>query len=168
PAEAARHLGARGIDPVCGMTPKPTTPHRTIHDGREVLFCSAGCLAKFTADPAKYRQGPPARAPSPRPPAPSPRPPAPGGAAPAHTCPMHPEVVQDGPGSCPICGMALEPMEVVADEGPDPEYVDMRRRLVVAAALTAPLLVLAMTDMIVPGAPIAAILPGRAQVLAQG
>jgi Cu+-exporting ATPase len=75
-------------------------------------------------------------------------------AAPAHakagsyTCPMHPEVVNDGPGSCPLCGMALEPMVASAEDGPDPEMVDMRRRLVVAGALSLPLLVIAMADML--------------------
>ena len=60
------------------------------------------------------------------------------------TCPMHPEIVRDGPGSCPICGMALEPMMVTADEGPNPEYIDMRRRFVVGLVLTIPVFVLAM------------------------
>jgi Cu+-exporting ATPase len=61
-----------------------------------------------------------------------------------YTCPMHPEIVQEEPGDCPKCGMALEPMNVSADEGPDPEYADMRRRFVVSAALSLPLLILAM------------------------
>src|SRR5438445_13676662 len=73
-----------------------------------------------------------------------------------YTCPMHPEVVQKGPGSCPICGMALEPRVVRANERPDPEFLDMRRRFVFAALVSAPVLFLGMSD-VVPGDPIEAI-----------
>lgn len=85
------------------MTVKPTTQHRVTHDGHEVLFCSAGCKAKLVADPVKYlRPAPaPAAAPTPRPPA---------GARVEYTCPMHPEIVRDAPGSCPLCGMAPAPI----------------------------------------------------------
>src|SRR3954471_17715829 len=88
--------GAR--DPVCGMLVDPhTAQHRHQHEGRTYYFCSGGCLAKFKADPAKYLDKSTKSAPS-----------VPGGAI--YTCPMHPQVRQVGPGSCPICGMALEPV----------------------------------------------------------
>jgi len=113
------------------MTPKPTTQHRTVHDGQEILFCSARCLAKFEANPATYL--------SPKPPEPVVPPPGP--AAAEWTCPMHPEIVRPGPGPCPICGMALEPRIPTLTTGPDPELREMTRRFWIAAALTAPLLV---------------------------
>ena len=136
-------------DPVCGMTPNPDTPHRVMHEGAEVLFCSAGCKAKFENDPVKYLVDDRHDA---------------SGEAHAHahhmrnagapppvvasgskwTCPMHPEIVRDGPGSCPICGMALEPMSPSADDGPNLELIDMTRRMWVGAALSAPLLFLEM------------------------
>jgi P-type Cu+ transporter len=78
-----------------------------------------------------------------------------------YTCPMHPEIVRDGPGACPICGMALEPMTVAADEGPDPEYLDMRRRFRVSLVFTVPVFLIAMSD-VVPGKPLQAALGGRA------
>lgn len=143
----------RKRDPVCGMVPKPDTPHRLMHDGEEVLFCSAGCKTKFTADPATYAKPAPDHSscsagqhgahghahqhPSRPPPAD-----APAGAK--WTCPMHPEIVRDGPGSCPICGMALEPMTPSADSGPNPELVDMRRRFIVSAVIAVPVLALEM------------------------
>ncbi|MDO9473021.1 MAG: YHS domain-containing protein, partial [Caulobacter sp.] len=84
-------------DPVCGMSVDPaTTPHHAAHDGEAFHFCSAGCRTKFTADPEKYLSRDRAE-----------DPPAPAGTI--FTCPMHPEIRQVGPGSCPICGMALEP-----------------------------------------------------------
>ncbi len=158
--------GAR--DPVCGMTPKSDTPHRTVHDGQEQVFCSSVCKAKFDADPAHYlvakaeaaaehahdhagcahhghAAGTGTLVAS-----------APAGAK--WTCPMHPEVVRDGPGSCPICGMALEPMMPTADSGPNPELADMTKRLWMGVALALPVLVLEMgrhvfgIDRIVPPA----------------
>src|ERR1700730_16933254 len=96
----------RATDPVCGMDVDPATArHRAEHDGRTYYFCSAGCRAKFAADPAKYL------GPGPAPEA------APAGAI--YTSPMHPEIRQAGPGACPICGMALEPMMASADSGPN-------------------------------------------------
>ncbi|HLL24786.1 MAG TPA: heavy metal translocating P-type ATPase [Kofleriaceae bacterium] len=121
-------------DPVCGMTVRPTTPHRTLHGGRDVLFCSKRCRDKFVADPAHYLTPP--RAPSSTP------------TAAEYTCPMHPEIVRHGPGSCPICGMALEPKMPTLDAGPDPELVDMVRRFWVAAAFTVPLFAIAMGEMV--------------------
>ncbi len=120
------------------MTVKPDTPHRGTHEGREVLFCSAGCKTKFAADPAKYALGAPA---------PHGGPPVDPSTVPAGskwTCPMHPEIVRDGPGACPICGMALEPMMQSADAGPNPELIDMTRRFWIGAALALPVLALEM------------------------
>ncbi|HWA23731.1 MAG TPA: heavy metal translocating P-type ATPase [Caulobacterales bacterium] len=158
PSETGKKL----IDPVCGMTVKLDTPHHATHDGAAFLFCSAGCKAKFVADPMKYlirSEGTDA-------------------AHASHdhadhdhgghghgdhrrddravfasatakqgvkwTCPMHPQIVRDGPGACPICGMALEPMTPTAEQGPNPELADMQRRFVVSAVIAAPVLVLEM------------------------
>jgi Cu+-exporting ATPase len=119
-------------DPVCGMSVDPaTTPHRATHEGHDHFFCSAGCRTKFVADPARYLD--PARTEAP---------PAPAGTI--YTCPMHPEIRQEGPGSCPICGMALEPEMVTADSGPNPELADMSRRFWIGLALAAPAVVLEM------------------------
>ncbi|HEU5058317.1 MAG TPA: heavy metal translocating P-type ATPase [Kofleriaceae bacterium] len=141
------------IDPVCGMKARPDGPHTLTHDGTLYSFCCAGCKAKFAADPAKYLAAPDAAA---APPAPAP--PARADTR-IYTCPMHPEVRQVGPGACPICGMALEPVDISAeDEGESPELTDMRRRLVLSAGLSLPLLILAMSDMI-PGRPLADLIP---------
>jgi Cu+-exporting ATPase len=119
-------------DPVCGMTVDPATAkHRADHGGQTYYFCCAGCRAKFEADPAKYLK-----------PAAPPAAPAPAGAT--YTCPMHPEVRQVGPGSCPICGMALEPEVATAETGPNPELADMTRRFWIGLVLAAPVVVLDM------------------------
>jgi Cu+-exporting ATPase len=121
------------IDPVCGMEVNPaTSKHRFEHAGQVFHFCSARCREKFSADPGVYlrpKQADAARV-------------APAGAV--YTCPMHPEVRQTGSGSCPICGMALEPLVATADDGPDHELIDMTRRLWIGAALTVPVVVLGM------------------------
>ena len=123
-------------DPVCGMRVDPATAkHRAEHAGRTVFFCSAGCRTKFLADPQRYLH------PAPKADTP-PAAPAPPGTI--YTCPMHPEVRQTGPGACPICGMALEPVEPTAETGPNPELLDMRRRLWIGAALSAPVVMLEM------------------------
>ncbi|MBI1198894.1 MAG: heavy metal translocating P-type ATPase [Phenylobacterium sp.] len=120
------------LDPVCGMTVDPAkTPHHAEHEGRTFHFCGAGCRTKFMADPAKYLAGEKPAEPE-----------APPGTI--YTCPMHPEVRQVGPGSCPICGMALEPELVTADAGPNPELADMSRRFWVGLALAAPVVALEM------------------------
>ena len=109
-----------------------TTPHHAEHAGQDFHFCSAGCRAKFQADPAKYL---------------APHQVGANSAAPAgtiYTCPMHPQIRQVGPGSCPICGMALEPATVGADHGPNPELIDMSRRFWVGLVLAAPVFVLEM------------------------
>jgi len=151
------------VDPVCGMSVPVTSPHRHRTDDTDYLFCSAGCLEKFRTDPEKYLNKPAAVAPSPR------RPPADHTPSPhsrqMYTCPMHPEIVRDGPGSCPICGMALEPMGVpVGQEDHDPELASMSRRFWVSVVLTAPLLVLAMGHLL-PGDPLAGLLPPHRRTL---
>lgn len=118
------------IDPVCGMTVNPAvTPHHAQHHGADYYFCNAGCRAKFTAAPEKYI-GSDASTAMVAPDA-------------TWTCPMHPEIVRDAPGACPICGMALEPLTPAAAE-PNPELADMTRRLWLGAALTLPVFVLHM------------------------
>jgi len=124
------------IDSVCGMTvDRATAAHFARHEGKGFYFCSAGCKGKFEAEPAKYLGD-----------RPSPEPMKPGT---QYTCPMHPEIVRDKPGSCPICGMALEPMGVpTGDEGPNPELVDFTRRFWVSAVLSLPLLAVTMGPMV--------------------
>jgi len=118
-------------DPVCGMRVDPeTTSHRAEHEGVAYYFCSAGCRAKFLADPDRYL-APDASSAAPV-------------SASVWTCPMHPEIRRPGPGSCPICGMALEPAAPSADDGPNPELVDFTRRLWVSAVLAVPLLLISM------------------------
>jgi Cu+-exporting ATPase len=120
-------------DPVCGMDVDPhTAKFRADHAGRTYYFCAAGCRTKFVADPKKYLDKDAQR-----------HEPVPEGTI--YTCPMHPEVRQVGPGSCPICGMALEPELITAgDHGPHPELVDMTRRFWIGLALTLPVLALEM------------------------
>ena len=126
------------IDPVCGMKVDPTTAkYRHRHGGDEYLFCSDHCRTKFAKDPRHYLDGHHREAAAVAEP------------GTLYTCPMHPEIVRDAPDDCPICGMALEPMGVpAADEGPNPELVDFRRRFRVGAVLTVPLLVLTMAPMV--------------------
>jgi Cu+-exporting ATPase len=123
----------RVLDPVCGMRVDPhTSQHRAEHAGRTYHFCCNGCRTKFEADPEKYLN----KADAP--------PPAPVPEGTVFTCPMHPEIRQVGPGSCPICGMALEPDVITADSGPNPELADMTRRFWIALVLTLPVFVLEM------------------------
>ncbi|RFC65826.1 heavy metal translocating P-type ATPase [Mesorhizobium denitrificans] len=122
-------------DPVCGMkVDRSTAKHFTRHEGAGLYFCSSGCQDKFEASPARYLGARPAVEPM--------------ATGTKYTCPMHPEVIRYKPGSCPICGMALEPMGVpTGDEGPNPELVDFTRRFWVSAVLSVPLLALAMGPM---------------------
>ena len=146
-------------DPVCGMSVDPgSAEHQLLHDGETVYFCSGHCQAKFAADPGRYATTP--------------------AHAPQHdgqdhgghdhagqggagvladeadvveyTCPMHPEIRQPGPGACPICGMALEPVTVTADTGPSQELVSMTRRFWVGVVLSLPVLVLGMGGDLFP------------------
>ena len=119
------------IDPVCGMTVDPHNPKggKADYRGHPYYFCSAGCRTKFVADPGKYLGE---------------REPEPVVEGAVYTCPMHPEIRQEGPGSCPICGMALEPEMPSADTGPNPELVDFTRRFWIGLVLTLPVFVLEM------------------------
>ena len=104
-------------DPVCGMTVDPAaTPHHARFEGHDHHFCSAGCRTKFIADPHRYLH--PAESAQSQPTLPGAQ----------YTCPMHPQIIRDAPGSCPICGMALEPMMPSLEEGENPELTDFRHR----------------------------------------
>ena len=127
--------GDSRIDPVCGMTVEPAGAAGSHeHKGETYYFCSKGCETKFRSDPEKYL---------------NPAEPENQPLDVEYTCPMHPEIVQIGPGSCPICGMALEPKEITLDDAPDPEYIDMKWRLWISAVLTLPVFLLAMSEMFV-------------------
>jgi Cu+-exporting ATPase len=122
---------ATAIDPVCGMVVDPAkTTHHALHEGVEYHFCNPRCREKFVADPGKYL-GPREAAP-----------PAPAGTI--YTCPMHPEIRQEGPGTCPICGMALEPEMPSLEDEENPELRDFGRRFWWTLPLSAAALVLAM------------------------
>ena len=128
------------VDPVCGMrVDTRTAQHRYEFGGTPYYFCSAGCLDRFKADPERYLN-PPNHDSAVQSPAMGTLPQAAEGTI--WTCPMHPEIRRDGPGQCPICGMALEPLEPTLDEGPNPELIDMNRRFWVSAVLSLPLVVL--------------------------
>ena len=129
-------------DPVCGMrVDTRTAQHRLDVDGTPYYFCSTRCLDKFKADPDRYLN-PPERDPAVQKPAMGALPEAAEGTI--WTCPMHPEIRRDGPGTCPICGMALEPLEPSLEEETNPELIDMSRRFWISAALSVPLVALAM------------------------
>ena len=147
-------------DPVCGMDVDPAvSEYRSEHGGQTYFFCSGHCQAKFDAAPETYtspaadvqdahaghhhdgheHQATPASSAA-----------AASGEVAEWTCPMHPEIRRPGPGSCPICGMALEPVMVTADTGVSPELADMRRRFWVSAALSVPIVVLGMGGDLIP------------------
>lgn len=120
-------------DVVCGMNVETDGARfREEQGGRMFYFCGPRCMERFKAAPAEFQDA--AAEPS-----------APAGVK--YTCPMHPEIVRDGPGACPICGMALEPLHGAEEEGDDPEYLDMRRRFWISAVLSVSLIVLAMGSM---------------------
>ena len=137
PIPPTDYLPASATDPVCGMTVDPAMDKPShVHDGTIFHFCSQGCHDKFAADPMHYLSGAHRNVAED----------APTGTM--FTCPMDPEIIQEGPGTCPICGMALEPMGVPAgDEGPNPELIDFTRRFRIGATLTLPLLVISMGPM---------------------
>jgi Cu+-exporting ATPase len=129
-------LGGTAIDPVCGMTVVVEgAPASCEYEGQKFYFCCGHCLKKFEANPRGYLSG---------------EKPAPPKAklGTKYTCPMHLEIVQEGPGTCPKCGMALEPMTPTAEDGPDPELVDMQRRLWIGAALGLPVFLIAMAEIL--------------------
>ncbi|RTL87732.1 heavy metal translocating P-type ATPase [Ancylobacter aquaticus] len=124
-------------DPVCGMDVDPhTATLKADYRGITYYFCAPGCRTKFIANPEKYLGDK------------APAEPVPEGTE--YTCPMHPEIVQVGPGSCPICGMALEPMLVSLDDGPNHELIDMTRRFWIGLALTVPVFALEMGAHLIP------------------
>jgi len=127
--------GVFEIDPVCKMRVLPdTAAGRYDHNGKTYYFCATRCMERFKANPAAFLQTSAEHAP----------------AAPSdviYTCPMHPEIRQKGPGSCPKCGMALEPEMAQLDEGPNPELFDMTRRFWAAAVLSVPILFLGMMEV---------------------
>jgi Cu+-exporting ATPase len=126
----------RVTDPICGMEIDPANAAETIErDGLRFYFCSPSCARKFREEAAQASTPPVPASPSPKV---------------QWTCPMHPEIVRDAPGSCPICGMALEPKTVSLEETENPELADMRRRFCVSVALSIPVLLLAMGSMFLP------------------
>jgi len=129
------------LDPVCGMAVDPATSLAAEHGSHAYHFCSARCLERFRADPGAYLATGPAV------------PPAAGGTGATYTCPMHPDVRSDRPGACPKCGMALEPVVSRPGEEPSGELRQMGRRFRAGLALTLPLFVIAMTEML-PGFPL--------------
>ncbi|TAK10455.1 MAG: heavy metal translocating P-type ATPase [Candidatus Manganitrophaceae bacterium] len=172
-------------DPICLMEITPEESVGTVeYQGKTYYFCSQFCVDRFRESPAQFLEGAPPAEPAPPPPPgtdyicpmdPEVRQPGPGAcpkcgmalepervSPPAtkteYVCPMHPEIVRDAPGSCPICGMALEPRTVTVEEKANPELIDMTRRFRISAALTVPLLLLSMSDLI-PGNPLGGLVP---------
>jgi len=130
-------------DPVCGMMVDPQKAAGKVeHGGKTYHFCSVRCAERFQKEPEKFLVEPGMAGMEHAPAAKTPAPPLAKNVR--YTCPMDPEIIQIGPGTCPKCGMALEPMDLVAEEHPDPEYESMRKRFWVSAALSVPLLILSM------------------------
>src|SRR4030095_14065687 len=132
------------IDPVWGMTVDPNNAAGSFeYEGKTYYFCRTHCLHRFQKDPESFLHK---TAPQPIEitPATKPR---------QYTCPMHPEIIRDGPGSCPICGMALEPLTASLEEEENTELTDMTRRFWTAVILTIPVLVFGMSELI-PGQPL--------------
>jgi Cu+-exporting ATPase len=136
------------VDPVCKMLVRPETAAGNYkYKNEDYYFCSTGCLNKFRQNPdifLQVKEKKVAKIES---------------KGIEYTCPMHPEIVQIGAGTCPKCGMALEPKTISLDDAPDPEYADMKRRLWISAVLTVPVFALAMAEMIPAIAPQNFILP---------
>ena len=157
-------MNEKAIDPVCGMTVDPDNPNggSAQHAGQIYYFCSAGCRNEFLKEPERFTGAKPIAVEAS----------TPSNAitetskAIEYTCPMHPEIVRNAPGSCPICGMALEPRTVTADQEDNPELTDMTRRFWVGLTLTVPVFVMAMGEML-PGAPLQRFLSPTAQAWAE-
>ncbi|MGE3342110.1 MAG: heavy metal translocating P-type ATPase [Vicinamibacterales bacterium] len=133
-----QHEASEVIDPVCGMSISPADAVGTAeHDGQTFHFCSDSCLERFRANPGQFLGAKPAAV-------------TPADSEAEYTCPMHPEIRQNGPGSCPICGMALEPVTVTLDQGPNEELQDMTRRFWWSLALTAPIFAFMVAEFL-PG-----------------
>ncbi len=139
-------------DPVCGMKAAANPEKSAVHEGQTYYFCSTGCVAKFTADPMRYLSADRKNEPT-------------GPADAIYTCPMHPEIQQVGPGSCPICGMALEPMHATMEEDTT-ELDDMTRRFWFSLVLSLPLLLLTMGELV--GIDAAALLGHQTSAWLQG
>ena len=141
------------IDPVCGMSVDPDTAAGSFeYQGTTYYFCSTHCVHRFRENPESFLNKT----------APQPigitREPKPTVAGHKYTCPMHPEIIRDAPGSCPICGMALEPLVVSLDEEENHELRDMTRRFWISVILTIPVFALGMSDLI-PGEPLQRFVP---------
>ncbi len=135
-AAVSNETSGAAVDPVCGMKVEPQRARAEDHGGHTYFFCSAKCADKFRADPLAYlRPVTPAIARA-------------DDRSAAYTCPMHPEVTRDGPGACPICGMALEPRVARENEGDDPELVDMTRRFWASLPLAAIVFLFGMADLV--------------------
>ena len=146
---------ATAIDPVCGMTVDPVNAAGSFeYKGTTYYFCAKHCLHRFQQDPESFLNK--STAPQPigitRAPAETPS------TKTKYTCPMHPEIIRDGPGSCPICGMALEPLTASLDDEENPELTDMTRRFWISVVLTIPVFALGMSDLI-PGQPLQQLIP---------
>jgi len=152
---AAMASGGMAKDPVCGMMVSKAgavaSGQTFEHDATMHYFCSRKCVTKFQSDPARYVSG--AHAPAEN-----------DAAGSEYTCPMHPEVRQTGPGNCPICGMALEPVQVSASPAGNPELADMQRRLWIGALLTVPVVILEMGAHLMD---MQALFSARTSILAQ-
>ena len=147
---------AGALDPVCGMTVNPDSAAGSFeYQGKTYYFCSTHCLHRFQQNPESFLNKPAAVEPQP---IGITRAPKAATSAKKYTCPMHPEIIRDGPGSCPICGMALEPLVASLDEEENVELKDMGRRFWVAVVLTIPVFALGMSDLI-PGQPLQRLVP---------
>ncbi len=155
-AHPALHDNHQHLDPVCGMEVDPSAPAAMLlHEGTTYLFCSTHCLDKFKAAPGRFTGAGITKAEHAHTPAGES-----GFQTGIFTCPMHPEIEQEGPGFCPKCGMALEPITVAVEEGENQELVDMRRRFYLSLLLTVPEFIIAMGYML-PGHPLAALASPR-------
>jgi Cu+-exporting ATPase len=138
------------IDPVCGMTIAPSEAVGHLdYQGHTYYFCSTSCLQRFQADPKPFLSAPSSQSSEKL-----------TIAEVEYTCPMHPEIRQKGPGACPICGMALEPVTAVLDEHPNEELEDMSRRFRWSLLLTVPILAFMISEFL-PGQPLQRFMPGR-------